>query len=82
MYACVDVFVQEHNVKMTLNLIDTPGLYERKARDDAARNNGAVLGMIAECMRHEITQVHCVVFFASFETGITKEGQLSEAICD
>lgn len=61
--------------KYTVNVIDTPGLFEVKAAtdDQKARTNEQIQGIISKCLEHEITGVHAVILFASFETGINPE---------
>lgn len=61
---------REENVKMTLNMIDTPGVFEVKEEEEKARTNEMILNVISQCAQNEITKIHCVIMFASFETGI------------
>jgi GTP-binding protein EngB required for normal cell division len=66
---------KEQNMKMTFNMIDTPGLFEVVDTEEKreTRNNDQLIRVINQCMEMEITKVHCVVVFASFETGINKQ---------
>ena len=60
--------MQDPNVRMTLNLIDTPGLYERRAVGDSAersRDNESLLGVIEQCMSYEVTKIHCQYDFSN-----------------
>eukprot|EP00300_Choanocystis_sp_HF-7_P000605 c10504_g1_i1.p1 GENE.c10504_g1_i1~~c10504_g1_i1.p1 ORF type:complete len:377 (+),score=25.65 c10504_g1_i1:56-1186(+) len=60
---------------ITLNIVDTPGLFEIKdlsAKEDE-RTNEAIAQTISRCLEHEITHVHVIVMFATFEAGINKE---------
>jgi hypothetical protein len=63
----------KNGVKYTLNIIDTPGLFEQKINDDSVRSNDDILKLINDCQRNEITKLHCAIIFASFESGINSE---------
>eukprot|EP00457_Paulinella_chromatophora_P006001 gb/GEZN01006019.1/.p1 GENE.gb/GEZN01006019.1/~~gb/GEZN01006019.1/.p1 ORF type:complete len:374 (+),score=63.69 gb/GEZN01006019.1/:395-1516(+) len=62
--------IKDKSAKMSLNMIDTPGLFEIKEKQGSERSNAQLLSVISSCMRMEITKIHCVVVFASFELGI------------
>jgi hypothetical protein len=58
--------------KFTINIIDSPGLFEVKEKDhvDAERTNEVIAQTIAKCLENEITNIHCIILFATFEAGI------------
>jgi GTP-binding protein EngB required for normal cell division len=60
-------------VKLTLNMIDTPGVFEVKADEAKVRTNEMILKVISQCSQSEITKLHSVCIFASFETGVNIE---------
>lgn len=59
--------------KFTINVVDTPGLFEVKEIGDEAQTNEAILNTIKECLKNEITKVHCVFIFLSVNSGISTE---------
>lgn len=59
--------------KFTINVVDTPGLFEVKEIGDEAKTNEAILNTIKECLKNEITKVHCVFIFVSVTSGISAE---------
>jgi len=61
---------KQDSVKLTLNMIDTPGVFEVKEVGQEARTNDMILRVISQCSQNEITKLHCVIIFASFETGV------------
>jgi len=56
--------------KFTINMIDTPGLFEQKQSGEQARDNQMIVRTIQECVEHEVTSVNSVMIFATFEGGI------------
>jgi len=54
----------------TLNVIDTPGLFEVKKVGEAARSDEEILNMIAECLKNEITRLHGIILFCSLTAGV------------
>lgn len=61
--------------KYSLNIIDSPGLFEVKDKDhlDAERTNEVIAQTIATCLENEITNIHCIIMFATFEAGINRD---------
>jgi len=59
-------------MKYSVNIIDTPGVQEVKPMGENARSDGAILETIKYCLKNEITRIHTLMIFASFE------GRLSE----
>jgi len=55
-----------------VNMVDTPGLFE-KLENGSERDDDIITNLILECLRLEITRIHCLFFVASFETGIDRE---------
>jgi GTP-binding protein EngB required for normal cell division len=60
----------EDNKTYTLNLIDTPGLFEVTADAKDARDNKILLDTISTCLEFELTCIHAVIVFASFDNGL------------
>ena len=58
---------------MVLNIIDTPGLFERGASSMDLMDNKTILKTIEQCVAREITKFHLICFCASFEAGINDE---------
>eukprot|EP00698_Gefionella_okellyi_P026138 TRINITY_DN986_c0_g1_i1.p1 TRINITY_DN986_c0_g1~~TRINITY_DN986_c0_g1_i1.p1 ORF type:complete len:383 (+),score=104.20 TRINITY_DN986_c0_g1_i1:56-1204(+) len=56
--------------KFTINIIDTPGLFEVRAKDQEARDDEVICETIAKCLENEITYMNVIILFASFEAGI------------
>jgi len=58
--------------KFTINVIDTPGLFEVKASDakEGSRTNEVISNTISKCLQNEITGIHAIVIFVTFEGGI------------
>lgn len=61
--------------KFTINIIDSPGLFEVKDMHsiDAERTNEVIAQTIAKCLENEITNIHCIVMFLTFEAGINRD---------
>lgn len=58
------------NRKFTLNIIDSPGVEEVKQVGIEARPDKVILDTIKFCVRNEISKLHCLFLFASFNNGI------------
>lgn len=58
--------------KYTINVIDTPGLFEQKAAEDemAERTNDAIIQAISKCLENEITKINCAVIFVSVNSAV------------
>ena len=63
--------LQRDNV--VLNIIDTPGLFERNTNEVDIRDNDAILSTIGTCINMEITKFHVVCFAVSLSNGINNE---------
>jgi len=61
--------------KFTIHIIDSPGLFEVKDKDsmEQKRPNEVIASTIATCLENEITNIHCIVMFATFEAGINRD---------
>jgi len=59
----------------TINVIDTPGTFEVKAKDDNSpeRTNEAITETIAKCLENEITNLNVIILFVTFEAGINPQ---------
>jgi len=64
---------QKEVINYNINIIDTPGLFERVVDRSKERNNEMIKSTISKCLEFEITKVHAVFFVCSFETGIHKD---------
>lgn len=56
-----------------LNIIDTPGLFERTGTEMTPRDNDTILRIIELCVNREITKLHVVCFCITLAVGIIKE---------
>ena len=56
-----------------LNIIDTPGLFERSAVEGVARRNEVIKELILECLQMEFATLHTLFFVCAFDEGILKE---------
>jgi GTP-binding protein EngB required for normal cell division len=61
---------EKHTV---INIIDTPGLFERGNNEVDIRDNETILQTIAMCINMEITKFHVICFCVSLTSGINKE---------
>jgi len=61
----------EAKIKYTLNIIDTPGVQEVKPMGENSRSDDAILDTIKYCLKNEITKIHTLFIFTSFEQRIT-----------
>jgi len=61
--------------KFTINIIDSPGLFEVKDKNsvDKERTNEVIASTIAKCLENEITNIHCIIMFVTFEAGINRD---------
>jgi len=61
--------------KFTINIIDTPGLFEVKDKNsiEEERTNEVLAQTIAKCLENEITHIHCIIMFLTFEAGINRD---------
>eukprot|EP00808_Paulinella_micropora_P013924 g14854.t1 len=62
--------IRDKKTKMSLDLVDCPGIYEFNEQRGTERTTAQILAVINHCMRNNIVKIHCVVVFVSFETGI------------
>ncbi|CAF0863666.1 unnamed protein product [Adineta steineri] len=70
--ATFESFVINDNYTV-INIIDTPGLFERGTDVQKVQDNAAILKTIERCIEREITKFHLVAFCASFESGINED---------
>ena len=61
------------DIDATLNIIDTPGLFERGGEEDSLRDNDAILTTIEKCANMEITSFNVICFCVSITAGINGE---------
>lgn len=61
------------DINAALNIIDTPGLFERGTEEDSLRDNDAILTTIEKCANMEITSFHVICFCVSITSGINGE---------
>jgi len=57
---------------LNFNIMDTPGLFERAAKDDR-RTNEVIVDVIKKCIDMEITKIHHVYFVMSLHQGLSEE---------
>ncbi len=58
---------------MVLNIIDTPGLFERGTDEIDLRDNDTILRTISFCMNMEITKFHVICYCIAISNGINAE---------
>jgi hypothetical protein len=58
---------------MVLNIIDTPGLFERGGSEIDLRDNDTILRTISFCMNMEITKFHVICYCIAITNGINAE---------
>ena len=63
--------LQEKDI--VINIIDTPGLFERSSNEVDIRDNETILKTIEMCINMEITKFHVICFCVSLTSGINKE---------
>jgi len=56
----------------TFNIIDTPGLFEVKRKEEKARTDAEILDMISDCLKNEITRLHVIILFCSLTAGVDR----------
>eukprot|EP01091_Cochliopodium_minus_P005489 TRINITY_DN15405_c0_g1_i1.p1 TRINITY_DN15405_c0_g1~~TRINITY_DN15405_c0_g1_i1.p1 ORF type:complete len:388 (+),score=99.38 TRINITY_DN15405_c0_g1_i1:40-1203(+) len=63
---------EDNSRKFTINVIDTPGLFEVKTEHelDQVRTNKDIQNVITKCLENEITNIHVLLVFVAFEQGI------------
>lgn len=61
--------------KFTIHIVDTPGLFEVKSKEhkDEKRTNEVLAETIAKCLENEITVIHCIILFLTFEAGVNRD---------
>jgi len=57
-------------VNYTLNIIDTPGLFEIKIASDKVRQNKEIIKLISDMLKNEIVKIHAVVICCAISDGI------------
>jgi hypothetical protein len=58
---------------MVLNIIDTPGLFERGTNEIDIRDNDTILRTISFCVNMEITKFHVICYCIAITNGINAE---------
>nr|ACD54613.1 AIG1-like protein [Adineta vaga] len=56
-----------------LNIIDTPGLFERSSNEIDIRDNETIMNTIKMCANMEITKFHAICFCVSLTNGINEQ---------
>lgn len=64
---------ESEKINYNINIIDTPGLFERLKETSEIRENELIMDVILKCLQFEITKIHCLFFVCSFESGINAE---------
>lgn len=59
--------------EMVLNIIDTPGLFERGTSEIDIRDNDTIMRTIQFCVNMEITKFHVICFCIAITNGINSE---------
>jgi len=62
------------SINYNINILDTPGLFERKEKGgDKERDDKELKNIISKCVELEVTKIHMIFFVCSFEGGIGAE---------
>lgn len=61
------------NANLVLNIIDTPGVFERSNKQELIRSDEAILQAIVQCVNLELTKFHLVCFAFSMTAGIQRD---------
>eukprot|EP01087_Luapelamoeba_hula_P018550 TRINITY_DN5992_c0_g1_i1.p1 TRINITY_DN5992_c0_g1~~TRINITY_DN5992_c0_g1_i1.p1 ORF type:complete len:574 (-),score=66.69 TRINITY_DN5992_c0_g1_i1:22-1743(-) len=62
---------QQESGGYNINIVDPPGLFQRKRCEGAREpSTSEVCSQILDCLRIELSQIHCIFFVCSFEAGI------------
>eukprot|EP01084_Bolivina_argentea_P172446 298711_1 len=64
---------QYKNFQLQLNIMDTPGLFERTIDINDQRTNEIILDTIKKCIELEITKINHVYFVMSIQQGLNTE---------
>lgn len=56
---------------LSINIVDTPGLFEIGGADKTARDNSQITSVIMDCLQNELTKIHRVFFCFSEKLGLT-----------
>eukprot|EP01084_Bolivina_argentea_P172447 298717_1 len=59
--------------RMHLNIMDTPGLFERSSTINTTRSNEIITKMVLKCVDMELTKIHHVYYVMSIQQGISAE---------
>lgn len=68
-FQSLSILDETNKVKYTLNIIDTPGLFEITSEEKETRNNDMILNLIRQCTQNEIVKLHCIIIFAALDAG-------------
>ncbi|CAF3362530.1 unnamed protein product [Rotaria socialis] len=61
------------NASLLLNIIDTPGVFERGNQQEMIRSDEAIMKAIVQCVNLELTKFHLVCFAFSMTAGIQRD---------
>jgi GTPase SAR1 family protein len=61
------------DINLILNIMDTPGLFERSRTRGTGNNNDAILKTIEMCINLEVTKFHMICFAMVVTTGIQRD---------
>lgn len=59
--------------KVCLNVIDTPGLFEKRQKLDDTRTNHVLLEIAQTCLSREITKIHVLCIVAAANSGLLRD---------
>ena len=62
-----------NDIHMVLNIIDTPGIFERGSGEINIRDNRAILNTIEFCANRDLTNIHVICFCIAITCGINVE---------
>lgn len=65
--------VAHNGKKYNINIIDTPGFYDKVSSGETKLTNDHIKGLIDQCISHQITEIHVFAFAFSLENGINSD---------
>ncbi|UJR17421.1 hypothetical protein I4U23_004316 [Adineta vaga] len=68
-----DISTTESPEDIVLNIIDTPGLFERGTDEITPRDNDIIMQAIEACVNQEITKFHVICFCVAITVGINEQ---------
>lgn len=65
--------IMQKNIIHSLNVVDTPGLYDKVKNQETPLSNNAIKSAIDECIKKDITNMHLFAFVISMKANVDIE---------